>query len=71
MYKKPNRFPGQGPLHKTVSEVRQRVASARMNRLRSLQNQLSDAHGHIGVSVRIWKTFSFIKSRKFLKGTSQ
>ncbi|XP_037045056.1 uncharacterized protein LOC119080702 [Bradysia coprophila] len=48
MYKKPSRLLGQGPLQKTVSEVRQRVASARLNRLRSVQNQLSDAHGHIG-----------------------
>lgn len=45
--KKPNRFIGQSPLHKTVSEVRQRFTSGRYNRL---QNQLSEAQGYIGVS---------------------
>lgn len=32
-----------------VSEVRQRVLSARMHRIRSMQNQLGDAQMHIGV----------------------
>lgn len=32
-----------------VSEVRQRVLSARMHRIRNIQNQLGDAQMHIGV----------------------
>lgn len=32
-----------------VSEVRQRVVSARMHRIRNIQNQLSDAQLHISV----------------------
>ncbi|KAJ6642146.1 Lebercilin-like protein [Pseudolycoriella hygida] len=48
MYKKQARTLDPTSIRKTVSEVRQRVASARVNRLRSLQNQLNDAHSHIG-----------------------
>lgn len=32
-----------------VSEVRQRVLSARQHRIRSIQNQLGDAQNHIAV----------------------
>lgn len=49
MYKrKPARQPGIIP---AASEVRQRVMSARLHRLRNLQNQLGDAQQHITVSV--------------------
>lgn len=47
MYKrKPHRTPGSVA---PISEVRQRVVSARMHRIRNVQNQLSDAQLHISV----------------------
>lgn len=41
------RYPGMSSSAKTSTEVRQRVQSARLNRIKSLQNQLTEALQHI------------------------
>lgn len=66
MYKrKPNRQSSNTGPPVVHSEVRQRVLSARLHRMRGLQNQLGDAQQHVAVSNAKYRKIQTKKSSLF------